>query len=225
MSWSPTHSTSRPGLTSWLPSGQTQPSGRPSPEASLSRRSMTSAAVTPGGRSTSARQPGPSRVIGDGNETARGFLASAWVIPARPSTLRARTTTSPVNRAARGVTTAVSSSGRSAGAPSTPSSATSPASNPQRTHEATGASSTTSSTPSTTVAAVVVIVVRSRTRSFRCWDSLRYCSVSSRRSAACRAGAPSASRVHRRVPVSRRAAPRGARIVSRVAYLGLRVAW
>jgi hypothetical protein len=225
MSWSPTHSTSRPGLTSWLPSGQTQPSGRPSPEASLSRRSMTSAAVTPGGRSTSARQPGPSRVIGDGNETAPGFLASAWVIPDKPSTLRARTTSSLVSREARGVTTAVSSSGRSAGAPSTPSSATSPASSPQRTQEPTGASSTTGSTTSSTAVAVAVTVDLSRTRALRCWDSLRYCSVSSRRRAAWRAGAPSASRVHRRVSASRRAAPRGARTTSRVAYLGLRVAW
>ena len=44
---SPTHSTSRPACSSAAGSGHTQPSGRRSPEASFSRRSMTSATVTP----------------------------------------------------------------------------------------------------------------------------------------------------------------------------------
>jgi hypothetical protein len=54
---------------------------------------MTSVAVTPYGSSTSARQPGPSRVMGAGKLIAFGFFASARVMPATPSTDRARTTT------------------------------------------------------------------------------------------------------------------------------------
>ncbi|OLT12250.1 hypothetical protein BJF78_24625 [Pseudonocardia sp. CNS-139] len=45
--WSPTQSTSRPACCSAEGSGQTADSGRRSPDASRSRRSATSATVTP----------------------------------------------------------------------------------------------------------------------------------------------------------------------------------
>ncbi len=66
MSARPTHSSSRPACSCATGSGHTAPSGLRSPDASCARRSMTIAAVTPYGRSTSARQPGPSSRTGDG---------------------------------------------------------------------------------------------------------------------------------------------------------------
>ena len=93
MSARPTHSSSLPSC-SWLTgSGHTAPSGRRSPDASCGRRSITMPAVTPYGRSTSARQPGPSSRTGDG-KPIRPPSRSTRLISAMPSDPSARVMTS-----------------------------------------------------------------------------------------------------------------------------------
>ena len=98
MSSSPTYSASAPGWRLWIVSGHTVPSWRRRPLARFSRRSDTSPAVTPCGRSSRASHPGPSRWIGSMSTMALArSLARAWLIPARRRPSRARTTTSNVS--------------------------------------------------------------------------------------------------------------------------------
>ena len=108
---------------SWSADGHTDDRGRRSPLARRSRRSITSPAVTPGGRSTSARKPGPSRMIGDGNRIPsstpglRDLFSSA--MPSEPSAVTIR---SAVSRGTASESTDREVSGRSADRPTAPSS-------------------------------------------------------------------------------------------------------
>ena len=96
--WSDTKRTRRPSWWSGSPSGQTQPIFRRRPEANEDRRSMMSPAVTPWGRSMSARQPGPWRTMGSGKPMALSSEAfRAWLILAMLSEERAVTITSEVS--------------------------------------------------------------------------------------------------------------------------------
>ena len=95
MSTRPTQPSRRPACSWETTSGHTAPRGRRSPEASCSRRSMTWVAVTPYGKSTSNRQPGPSSRTGDG-KFSRSPLRRAWLIPGIPSDPSARVITSGV---------------------------------------------------------------------------------------------------------------------------------
>lgn len=186
MSWSPTHSTIRPGCSPGACSGHTVPSGRRRPEASCPRLPITSATSTPCGSSTSARQPGPSRMIGAGNVIPLP-LDLAEVIPPIPSDSSARITMSEVSLGAFAFTTARVISGSSTGAPATPSASTTADASTRSvavlviTH-----STTTAARPNTD--ARRLIRERRRTRLSRWRHSFRYSSASSRRAAAARSG-------------------------------------
>ncbi len=157
--------------------GQTQPNGRRRPDASLSRRSITSVTVTPYGRSPSTRQPGPSRV----NVNPSRPLPCAWLIVAE-RTQRAKDDVAgelgrlgdlyrPVDD--RSVGLAAGRSGASNSAP-TETAWSQPGVRTQR----------ASAVLMPTSAARVATTVRSRTRPSRCRDSFGYSAASSRRTAA-----------------------------------------
>ena len=169
---------------------------------------MMSATVTPSGRSTSARQPGPSRLIGAGKPIPSPPLASAWLICAMPSEPSARVTSSADSRCTRVGTTAGPTSGRSARAPARPSTAMNTASAGQR--DQTGAASH-AQTPATAAATRPITrrMVRPRTRASRCRASRRYVSGSGFGvTVASRTCSPSRSH-HQRItlPTSRNAPP------------------
>ncbi len=142
-SLSPTHRTRRPGCTSDCPSGHTQPSGRARAAASLSRLSMTSPAVVPAGRSMTARQPLPSRVIGSGKWIRSSPFAAA-LSEAIPKRVRAFSTIGAVSGRSFALTTARVTSGLSAGFPARPSPATTAAPVP---HAASGGAARATAVP------------------------------------------------------------------------------
>ena len=178
--------------------------------------------VTPRGRSTSARQPGPSLMIGAGKLMPSPPLASAWLIPARPSAPSARMTCSLVSLATLCGTTARSSSGRSADEPRQASSPTAARTASVRAQAGTSASPATAT--ATSSAAVASRIVRQRIRSSRCPDSFMYISGSLLCTALDRNGTPSASPAHRDTSPSTRHEPTGTRRATRATYFGARTA-
>jgi len=130
---------------------------------------MMSPAVTPSGRSTSARQPGPSRVIGAGNPIPRPVFTAPFSseLFSDPSAL---ITASEVSSGTTSEVTARPNSGASAVPPRTPSQAAAPTASATATP--TGAANTTAAIPARTgTPATAVIVSRAFCRSAVRWAS------------------------------------------------------
>ena len=214
MSWSPTHSTRRPGCWSWSTSGHTQPIGR---------RSAGGELVAPvhdlgDGDAVGQVQVGApaGAVAGDrGLELDRGarVLRDGLRQRRRCRALPARATTmSLVSFSTRFGTTARSISGAaSAGRPSTPSAATGGEQCGPVRQRRSGHRNNDQPGDQRAAARPRSRSAGRRTRASRCRDSFRYAPASARSTVATRTGWPSRSNAHRtRPPVTRRA-PRGAR--------------